>query len=403
MDSSPQARGHEADCAAILVAAGRGVRAGAGAPKQFRPLGGVPMLARTLQPFARCEAIARLVLVVPHPEEARSRLAAFLPQGAVVDFVQGGESRQQSSAAGLAAAGKAEIILVHDGARPFVDESLIRRVVAEARRSGAAVPLMPVTETLRRVDPQGASLGTVRREEFALAQTPQGFRREVLERALQWAREEGFDGTDEAELVEKSGHSVARVEGSAGNVKITTAEDFEQAQRLLGGGEPDTLRVGLGYDVHALVAGRDLILGGVKIPHPFGPAAHSDGDLLCHAATDALLGAAGLPDIGQLFPDTEPEWKSASSLRLLEGAAERVRRAGYRVVNLDLVLVAEEPRLVPHVAAIRVNLARALQCSESRVSVKGKRGEGIGFTGRREGMAAHAVALLARDREQPVP
>ena len=402
MDTSPLAGRQPPDCAAILVAAGRGVRAGAGEPKQFRSLGGMPLLARTVLPFARCEAIARLVLVVPQPEEARRRLAVHLPEGVSIDFVQGGDTRQQSSAVGLAAAGEIPIVLVHDGARPFVDEALIRRVMEEARRSGAAVPLVPVTETLRRVDSGGASLGTVRREEFALAQTPQGFRKEVLERALRWARESGFEGTDEAELVERSGQKVTRVEGSPGNVKITTPEDLDQAQRLLGERpSSDGMRVGMGYDVHALVAGRDLILGGVKIPHAYGPAAHSDGDLICHAATDALLGAAGLPDIGQLFPDTDPEWKSASSLRLLEEAASRVRGAGYRVINLDLVLVAEEPRLVPHLPAIRANLARALQCSEDRIGVKGKRGEGIGFAGRREGMAAQAVALLARE-EKPV-
>ena len=403
MEPSPRARSHPTDCAAILVAAGRGLRAGAGEPKQFRSLGGVPMLARTLSPFTRCAAIGRLVLVVPDPEEARRRLSAFLPEDAAVDFVQGGGSRQESSAAGLRASGSAPIVLVHDGARPFVDEALIGRVADEARRSGAAVPLMPVTETLRRVDAAGASLGTVRREEFALAQTPQGFRRDVLERALQWARDAGFEGTDEAELVERSGQKVTRVEGSSANMKITTPDDFERARRLLDlPGSECGLRVGLGYDVHALVLGRDLILGGVHVPHPCGPAAHSDGDLLCHAATDALLGAAGLPDIGQLFPDTDAQWKSASSLRLLEKAAERVRQEGFRLVNLDLVLVAEEPILAPHLAAIRTNLAGAMQCSESRIAVKGKRGEGIGFAGRREGMAAHAVALLER-REKQAP
>ncbi|HEU5179638.1 MAG TPA: 2-C-methyl-D-erythritol 4-phosphate cytidylyltransferase [Candidatus Polarisedimenticolia bacterium] len=402
MDSSPLAGRQPPDCAAILVAAGRGVRAGAGEPKQFRSLGGVPLLARTVLPFVHCEAIARLVLVVPNPEDARRRLSDHLPAGAPVDYVQGGDTRQQSSAAGLAAAGNFPIVLVHDGARPFVDEPLIRRVLEEARRSGAAVPLVPVSETLRRVDSEGASLGTVRREEFALAQTPQGFRKEVLERALRWALESGFEGTDEAELVEKSGQKVTRVEGSAANIKITTPEDLARARRLLDEGPAsDGLRVGIGYDIHALVSGRELILGGVKVPHPFGPAAHSDGDLICHAATDALLGAAGLPDIGQLFPDTDPEWKSASSLRLLEEAASRVRGAGYRLVNLDLVLVAEEPRLVPHLPAIRTNLARALHCSEERIGVKGKRGEGIGFAGRREGMAAQAVVLLARE-EKPV-
>jgi 2-C-methyl-D-erythritol 2,4-cyclodiphosphate synthase len=188
---------------------------------------------------------------------------------------------------------------------------------------------------------------------------------------------------------------VARVEGDARNLKITTPEDFETGEQLLSGGAPsDRLRIGLGYDVHALVPGRPLILGGVRIPHEAGPAGHSDGDLIAHAATDAVLGGAGLPDIGQLFPDTDPALAGAGSLELLARAGERVRQAGFRIVNLDLVLVAEAPRLVPHLEAMKRNLARALECPSGRIGIKGKRGEGLGFEGRREGMAAHAVALL---------
>jgi 2-C-methyl-D-erythritol 4-phosphate cytidylyltransferase/2-C-methyl-D-erythritol 2,4-cyclodiphosphate synthase len=279
-----------------------------------------------------------------------------------------------------------------------VGPELILRVIETAREVGAAVPVLPVRETLKKLDDRGGIAGTVRREEFALAQTPQGFRPEILKRALQWARENAWEGTDESEIVEKSGLPVGRVEGSEGNLKITTRADFETARRILeaesGAGG---IRVGMGYDVHPLVPGRPLILAGVRVPHPSGPAGHSDGDLICHAATDAILGAAGLPDIGQMFPDSDPALKGSDSLRLLSEAGRRARDAGFQVINLDLVLVAEEPRIVPHLEAMRSNLARALGCLEPRIGIKGKRGEGLGFEGRREGMAAHAVALLGPD------
>jgi len=395
MTSSPEFRSGSEPCAAIVVAAGKGLRAGPGEPKQFRNLGGMPMLARSLRPFALCGEVTHLVLVVPEPAEAQARLAAWLPGGCPVSFVRGGATRQESTAAGLQAAGKADLLLVHDGARPFVEVGLIRRVLSAAREAGAAVPLVPVRETLKSVDPAGRITGTVDRGAFALAQTPQGFRRDVLEAGLDWARSHGFVGTDEAEVVEKSGRPVARVEGDARNLKVTTPEDFATGEQLLSGGSPsDGLRIGLGYDVHALVPGRPLILGGVQIPHETGPAGHSDGDLIAHAATDAVLGGAGLPDIGQLFPDTDPALAGAGSLELLARAGERVRQAGFRIVNLDLVLVAEAPRLVPHLEAMKRNLARALECPSERIGIKGKRGEGLGFEGRREGMAAHAVALL---------
>ncbi|HEV8376776.1 MAG TPA: 2-C-methyl-D-erythritol 4-phosphate cytidylyltransferase [Candidatus Polarisedimenticolia bacterium] len=382
-------------CVAILVAAGRGLRAGAGEPKQFRPLRGVPLLARTASVFACCQEVRRLVLVVPDPEDARSRLAAWLPAGLPIIFARGGATRQSSTAAGLEAAGETELVLVHDGVRPFVDPGLILRVIGLARDMGAAIPVLPVRETLKKLDGRGEIAGTVRREEFVLAQTPQGFRPEILKQGLEWARREGWEGTDESEIVEKSGLPVGRVEGSEGNLKITTSADFEMAERILEAERPaGGMRVGIGYDVHALVPGRPLILGGVCVPHPSGPAGHSDGDLICHAATDAILGAAGLPDIGQIFPDSDPTLRGADSLRLLAEASRKAREIGFELINLDLILVAEEPRLVPHLPAMRANLARALGCPERRIGIKGKRGEGLGFEGRREGMAAHAVALL---------
>ena len=245
-------------------------------------------------------------------------------------------------------------------------------------------------------------LGTAPRGQFALAQTPQGFRREVLEAALRQAGSEGYEGTDEAELVERLGHPVARVEGLRENMKITTPEDFLVAEAILArgsGASAHGVRVGIGYDVHPLVPGRRLVLGGVEIPHSHGPGGHSDGDLVCHAATDALLGAAGLPDIGQLFPDSDPAFRDASSLDLLARAWARIREAGFTLGNLDLVVVAEEPMLSPHIAAMRERIGQALGCAPDRIGIKGKRGEGLGFEGRREGMAAHAVALLVAGAE----
>ena len=383
--------------AAILVAAGRGVRAGSGPPKQFRSLAGRPLLAWTLRPFAACGEIGRLILVVPDPEEARERLAPWIPEGPQVEFVRGGETRQASTRAGVDACAGVEWVLVHDGVRPFISPELIRRVLAGAVEHGAAVPLLPVLETLKKVEAGGSVTETVPREQFALAQTPQGFRREILDSALREAESRGYEATDEAELVERLGRAVARVEGSRENLKITTPEDFLLAETLLArgsGGASSNMRIGIGYDVHPLVPGRKLVLGGVEISHPYGPAGHSDGDLICHAATDALLGAAGLPDIGELFPDTDPAYRNASSLALLAQAGEKVRQAGFSLGNLDVVVVAEDPKLAPHIAAIRERLAGALQCEPGRVGIKGKRGEGLGFEGRREGMTAHAVALL---------
>lgn len=395
MASSPESRAGSDLCAAILVAAGKGLRAGPGELKQFRKLGGVPLLARCFRPFVQCGKVSHLVLVVPDPVEAKTRLSGWLPTECPVTFVAGGATRQESTAAGLAAAGDADLVLVHDGARPFVEVELILRVLEAAREQGAAVPLIPVRETLKSVDAAGLITGTVNRGAFALAQTPQGFRRVILNAALEWASSRGFSGTDESEIVEKSGHSVARVEGMTRNLKVTTPEDFEMAEKLLSDSQPDSgLRVGLGYDVHALVPGRPLVLGGVEIPHVSGPAGHSDGDLVCHAATDALLGAAGLPDIGQLFPDTDPVHAGARSLDLLARASQRARQAGFRIVNLDLVLVVEEPRLIGHLESMKANLAEAMDCAPECIGIKGKRGEGLGFAGRREGMAAHAVALM---------
>jgi 2-C-methyl-D-erythritol 4-phosphate cytidylyltransferase/2-C-methyl-D-erythritol 2,4-cyclodiphosphate synthase len=396
MTTSDAGSGSSREAVAILVAAGRGLRAGGGVPKQFRLLAGAPLLAWTVRPFLARPGIGRVILVVPEPARASRLLAGHLPPDREVEFVAGGETRQDSTAAGLARAGSADLVLVHDGVRPLCSADLVGRVLSAAARYGAAVPLVPLHETLKRVEPDGRVAQTADRSRFALSQTPQGFRRGILEDALRRARIEEYVGTDESELVERAGYPVTRVEGETGNLKVTRPEDFALAERLMGfrpTASPPA-RVGIGFDVHPLMPGRPLVLGGVKIPHPTGPAGHSDGDLICHAATDALLGAAGLPDIGQLFPDDDPAHRGARSLDLLARAMTRVREAGFQLGNLDVVVIAEEPKLSGHLAAMRENLAGALAATPEQISIKGKRGEGVGPEGRREAMSAHAVALL---------
>jgi 2-C-methyl-D-erythritol 4-phosphate cytidylyltransferase/2-C-methyl-D-erythritol 2,4-cyclodiphosphate synthase len=236
--------------------------------------------------------------------------------------------------------------------------------------------------------------GTLPREEIYLAQTPQAFRTSVLKEALAL----GSDATDEAMLAEQAGHPVQIVEGDPRNMKITTPADLAMAERLLSISSPATvtMRIGNGYDLHRLVADRPLILGGVSIPFEKGLLGHSDADVICHAVTDAVLGAVGAGDVGRHFPDTDPAWKGANSVELLRQAMGFVKNAGYGVVNVDVVVIAQRPKLVPYIDAIRANLAGALECEPSQVSVKGKTNEGVDSMGAGESIATHAVALLVR-------
>ncbi len=291
-------------------------------------------------------------------------------------------------------------MLVHDAARPFVSEFLIARCIEAAAKFGGAIAAVPAVDTVKRVKADADApliTGTVPRESVYLAQTPQAFRREVLKAAVDAGRA-GLEGTDEAALAEHAGHPVRVVEGEPGNVKITTAADLEQASRRMENAAPVMSRVGTGYDLHKLVEGRPLIIGGVSIPFEKGALGHSDADVACHAATDAILGAASLGDIGAHFPDSDPRWKGASSIDLLRQAAAMVRQAGHDIVNVDVVVVLERPKIAPHKAAIQDGLASALGIELSRVSVKGKTNEGVDAVGRGEAIAAHAVALLRSEQ-----
>jgi 2-C-methyl-D-erythritol 4-phosphate cytidylyltransferase/2-C-methyl-D-erythritol 2,4-cyclodiphosphate synthase len=376
---------------AIIVAGGRGARLGAGTPKQLLDLGGQTMLRRTVGLFDRHPAVDRLVVVLPDDLVADAR-AVVGPTSRPCEIAAGGPTRQESVRRGLAAMPPGpDVILVHDAARPFAPDDLIDRVIVAAIETGAAVPALPAHETVKRVDPSARIVReTIARDEIWLAQTPQGFRRSVLEAAMA-AAPSGAAATDDAMLVELTGHAVRVVPGDAANVKITTADDLAAARaRLIG-----TPRVGTGYDLHRLVAGRRLVLAGVEIPFERGPEGHSDGDVVCHAVIDAILGAAAQGDIGRHFSNTDPRWKDAPGLDLLGRARAIVEAAGWTVSSVDVTVILERPKLAPHVPAIVERLADGLGVSADRVSVKGKTNEGVDAVGRGEAIAAHAVAVLA--------
>jgi 2-C-methyl-D-erythritol 4-phosphate cytidylyltransferase/2-C-methyl-D-erythritol 2,4-cyclodiphosphate synthase len=387
---------------AIIAAGGEGTRLGAGAPKQFLDIGGRTMLELSVAAFDSHPRVAALVVALPAaalaaPPECLGACAK------PVQLVAGGERRQDSVARAFEAIdAPADVVVVHDAARPFVDAATIDRAIDAALESGAAIAALPSRDTVKlaRDDARVACVAqTIPRERVWLAQTPQAFRRDVLAAAIALGAR-GARGTDEAALAEQAGHAVRLVEGDPRNIKITTQADLEHARATLAReAEPEphavTVRIGLGYDSHRLVQGRPLVLGGVTVPHTSGLAGHSDADALCHAITDAVLGAAALGDIGRHFPDTDPRWRDADSLDLLRRAISLVRDAGFNVANVDAVVIADQPKLAPFVEEMRARLADALGLGARAVSVKGKTNEGMGETGRGEGIAVHAVALLA--------
>jgi 2-C-methyl-D-erythritol 4-phosphate cytidylyltransferase / 2-C-methyl-D-erythritol 2,4-cyclodiphosphate synthase len=393
--------------AAIIAAGGQGTRLGADRPKQFLEVGGRSMLELSVGALVRSPDIQEVIVALPAAEaEAPPAFLTAAGHGTPVRIVAGGPRRQDSVANAFAAVDRrAELIVIHDAARPFVTEALLRRTLAAAAAHGAAIAALPVRDTVKQgapADGSGARVvtATLPRETIFLAQTPQAFRRDVLARAIEIGRGAG-EATDEAMLAERAGFAVHLVEGDPGNVKVTTREDLAEARRRMEhgalsvrGGPGAGLRIGHGYDLHRLVEGRPLILAGVAIPSARGLDGHSDADIVCHAVTDAVLGAAALGDVGRLYPDSDPRWRGADSITLLEGAMIRVREAGFAVGNVDVTVVAERPKLVPHLEAMRARLADALGCPASAVSVKGKTNEGMDSMGREDSMACHAVALL---------
>ena len=385
---------------AIIAAAGSGRRVGSDKPKQMLDIGGGTMLQHSLKAFLAHPRISEVIVVLPAGATAVALADVDPARTGALRAVTGGARRQDSVANAFDALDPAAgVVLIHDAARPFVSAALIDKTIDAAAAYGAAIAALQSRDTVKRVARQGDSaviVDTIPRESVYLAQTPQGFRREVLAAAVAAGRA-GVEATDEAALAERAGYQVHVVDGDPGNVKITTADDLEAARRRMGRGEPERSalqRVGTGYDLHRLVEGRPLVIGGVTIPFERGPLGHSDGDVACHAATDAILGAAGLGDIGRHFPDTDPRWKDADSLTLLREAARMVREQGYEVGNLDITVILERPKIKDVIQQMCVRLADALGIEPSRVSVKGKTNEGVDAVGRGEAIAAHAVALL---------
>lgn len=376
---------------AIIAAGGRGTRFGAAVPKQLLTLGGRTVLQHSLDAYLAHPLVTDVVVALP--ADLLSDVPAYLKNRLKpVYVVEGGDRRQDSVARAFARVpAEAAIVVIHDAARPLVPADVITRTIHAAAESGAAVAALRATDTVKRGDAAGLVRETLPRDEVFLAQTPQAFRPSVLRAALALPG----DATDEATLAERAGHPVRLVEGDPRSMKITTPADLAAAERLTGGSSgATTLRIGNGYDLHRLVAGRPLVLGGVTIPFARGLTGHSDADAVCHAVTDAILGAAGAGDIGRHFPDTDPAWKGANSLDLLRASAGVVRTAGFRVVNVDVTVIAQAPKLVPYIDAMRAQVGEALGCGASRVSIKGKTNEGVDSMGAGDSIAVHAVALL---------
>jgi len=373
---------------AILAAGGSGLRAGVA--KQWVTLGGETVLRRAARALAASGVVDELVAVVPAGEERRGE-ADLGGLGVPVRAVAGGEVRADSVRSGLSALGAVDVVLVHDAARPFATPALARAVAEAAAARGAALAALAATDTVKRAKGDRLVEETLDRRSVWLAQTPQGFRTSILRRAFEAAGASASEATDECQLVERLGEPVVLVPGEAANFKITGAEDLARARAIV---EP-ALAMGVGYDVHAFAPGRKLVLGGVEFDGD-GLLGHSDADICAHVICDAILGAAGLGDIGRHFPDTDPRWKGISSLLLLREIAARVASLGWSVGNCDVTLAARRPKIAPRAEEMRARLAGAMGISPGQVNVKGTTGEGLGFVGRGEGIAAHAVALLVR-------
>ncbi|GAB4228824.1 MAG: bifunctional 2-C-methyl-D-erythritol 4-phosphate cytidylyltransferase/2-C-methyl-D-erythritol 2,4-cyclodiphosphate synthase [Deltaproteobacteria bacterium] len=376
----------------IVVAGGTGRRMGSAVPKQFLSVGGRPLLDRTLSSISAASRVDAVVLVLPAGTPPES-MDAYRKFPKVIAVVGGGEQRQDSVRNGLAAVPEeARVVLVHDAVRPFATPGLFDRCVEQALLHGAAVPVIPMRDTVKTWDKAAGTLVTRDRSEFLRAQTPQGFRAEILREAYALAARNGWTGTDDASLVEASGRPVVALSGEEENLKVTLPGDLRMAAGLLSE-EPD-FRVGLGGDAHRLVPGRELWLGGVRVDHPMGLLGHSDGDVLLHAVADAIYGAMGDRDIGFHFPPGREETKGISSRSIVAHARGRMASGGFGLLGLDAVVVCESPRIAPLADALRASIASLLDVPRERVSVKGKTTEGMGFEGRGEGISAWAVALL---------
>ena len=370
---------------AIIAAAGSGSRMGGDKPKQFLNVDGIPVIAKTYRAFANCDMIDVIYVVTGEDmmQQCKNHMVPYLDTKQLKKFggiVSGGNERQDSVYNALIAVkeqGGVDYVLIHDAARPFVTGKIIETTVKAAESRDAAIVCVRPKDTIRTVDE------TLDRRSLMIVQTPQGFRFDLLMNAYEKAYADGYYGTDDASLVERIGVHPALVEGSYANIKLTTREDL-----------PSVTRIGKGFDVHRLVEERKCIIGGVDIPNKKGLLGHSDADVLTHAIMDALLGAAALGDIGRIFPDSDEQFKDADSIKMLEQVGYMIREKGYGISNIDATVICERPKISPYVEEMIENIAKALKIDSDRINIKRTTTEKLGFTGRKEGIAAEAVCIL---------
>jgi 2-C-methyl-D-erythritol 4-phosphate cytidylyltransferase/2-C-methyl-D-erythritol 2,4-cyclodiphosphate synthase len=392
--------------AAVIAAGGSGIRMNSGIPKQFLEIAGKPILLHTVESLLAVEQVIQVVIAIPleHIKTAESILKGLAHPR--VHFTAGGSSRQESVHNGVShIVQDADIIMVHDAVRPICSRDMMQRVIEAAWERGAAVPGIPATDTIQRVSRRGRILATPPRRELYAIQTPQAFHAGILKAALDRARDKGFLGTDESSVVRWAGHPVVVVPGSPDNIKITRPTDLELAEILIAKGARGTngiamnksnLRVGQGIDYHRFLEGRKLILGGVDIPYEKGLEGHSDADVLSHAVCDALLGAAGLGDIGRHFPDTDPAHRGRSSLEFLQEVRAKIEAEGWIIQNVDATLLLQRPKVAPHALLMRQHIAGSLGIPVAQVNIKATTTEGMNAEGREEGISAQAIALISK-------
>jgi 2-C-methyl-D-erythritol 4-phosphate cytidylyltransferase / 2-C-methyl-D-erythritol 2,4-cyclodiphosphate synthase len=381
--------------AAVVVAAGRGHRAGGEMPKQYREIAGEPVIRPTLNAFLDHPQIAAVQTVI-HRDDAEAFQVATAGLKNLLPPAWGGATRQASVHAGLEAlrAAAPDVVLIHDAARPFLSGALITRAIEAAREHGAAVPAIVIADTVKQIDEHELITATLDRNRLRTVQTPQAFAYDLIVESHRRAAAAGRDDfTDDAALAEWAGHRVRVFAGESGNVKLTTNDDFVRAETLRMAALAD-VRTGSGYDVHAFADGDHVMLGGVRIPYTRGVTGHSDADVALHALVDAILGALAEGDIGQHFPPSDPQWRGAASEKFLAFACERVRARAGMIAHLDVTVVCEGPRVSPHRDAIRARIADIAGIPIGRVGIKATTSEKMGFTGRGEGLVAMATATV---------
>lgn len=380
---------------AIVPAAGSGTRMNLKTEKQFIQVNGKPLIVHTLQALEDNPRISRIILVVSKARmgSIKEDLLTRYHINKVSDIVEGGSERCFSVRNAVHyLKPDDELVLIHDAVRPFLNDERINASIDAASSHGAAAIASKITDTVKRAE-DGMAVETVDRENLWCIETPQVFKKEVLEEAFQKAEKENDFGTDECYIVEKAGRSVKLVPVAGINMKVTLPGDRELAERVMCQ-TASSVRVGTGYDVHRLVADRKLILGGVEIPHETGLLGHSDADVLCHAIGDALLGAAGLGDLGRHFPDSDEKYKGISSIRLLKEISSLLKKSGFRVVNVDATVVAQRPKLADYIQKMRENIAESLSSGVDQVSVKATTTEKLGFEGREEGISSQSYVSI---------